>query len=49
MDWNALAHPWIDHEEPIEKAHSPIKDGLFDRAALKVGEKVLDLGPPLPS
>lgn len=44
MDWNALAHPWIDHEEPIEKAHSPIKDGLLDRAALKVGERVLDLG-----
>ncbi|CAN0599797.1 unnamed protein product, partial [Ectocarpus sp. 12 AP-2014] len=44
MDWNALAHPWIDHEEPIEKAHSPIRDGLLDRAALKVGEKVLDLG-----
>lgn len=44
MDWNALAHPWIDHEEPIEKAHGPIKDGLLDRAALKVGERVLDLG-----
>lgn len=44
MDWNALAHPWIDHEEPIEKAHSPIKHGLLDRAALKVGERVLDLG-----
>ncbi|PKQ12688.1 MAG: hypothetical protein CVT70_07110 [Alphaproteobacteria bacterium HGW-Alphaproteobacteria-1] len=44
MDWNALAHPWIDHEERIEKAHSPIKDGLLDRAALKVGERVLDLG-----
>ncbi|MGX9357520.1 class I SAM-dependent methyltransferase [Roseobacteraceae bacterium S113] len=44
MDWNALARPWIDHEEPIEKAHSPIKDGLLDRAALEVGEKILDLG-----
>ncbi|MFY0690365.1 MAG: methyltransferase domain-containing protein [Paracoccaceae bacterium] len=44
MDWNALAHPWIDHEEPIEKAHSPVRDGLLDRAALKVGERVLDIG-----
>ena len=44
MDWNALAHPWIDHEEPIEKAHSPVRDGLLDRAALKAGERVLDLG-----
>lgn len=44
MDWNALAHPWIEHEEPIEKAHSPVKDGLLDRAALMAGERVLDLG-----
>lgn len=44
MDWNALAHPWIDHEEPIEKAHSPIRGGLLDRAALRNGERVLDLG-----
>ena len=44
MDWNALAHPWVDHEEPIEKAHNPVKSGLLDRAALKVGERVLDLG-----
>lgn len=44
MDWNALAHPWIEHEEPIEKAHSPVKNGLLDRAALKAGERVLDLG-----
>jgi len=44
MDWNALAHPWIEHEDPIEAAHSPIKDGLLGRAALKVGERVLDIG-----
>jgi SAM-dependent methyltransferase len=44
MDWNSLAHAWIDHEEPIERAHSPVKDGLLARAALKPGESVLDLG-----
>lgn len=44
MDWSALAHAWIDHEAPIERAHSPIKDELLKRAALRSGEKVLDLG-----
>jgi SAM-dependent methyltransferase len=44
MDWSALAKAWIDHEDPIEKAHSPIKDGLLERAALKPRETVLDLG-----
>ena len=44
MDWSALAQAWIDHEAPIEKAHSPIKDALLERAALQSGEKVLDLG-----
>jgi len=44
MDWSSLAHAWIDHEEPIEKAHAPIKDGLLERAALTPGETVLDLG-----
>jgi SAM-dependent methyltransferase len=44
MDWNTLAHAWIDHEEPIERAHSPIKDELLERAALRSGEKVIDLG-----
>lgn len=44
MDWNKLAHAWIDHEEPIERAHSPIKDELLKRAALRSGEKVIDLG-----
>ncbi|MEO1153011.1 MAG: class I SAM-dependent methyltransferase [Pseudomonadota bacterium] len=44
MDWNKLAHAWIDHEEPIERAHSPIKDELLERAALRSGETVIDLG-----
>ncbi len=44
MDWGALAQAWIDHEEPIERAHSPIKDELLARAALRSGETVLDLG-----
>lgn len=44
MDWNALARPWIDHEDAIEKAHGPVKDGLLGRAGLKSGEKVLDIG-----
>lgn len=44
MDWNKLADAWIDHEQPIEKAHSPIKDELLERAALRPGEKVIDLG-----
>lgn len=44
MDWNALAHPWIDHEEPIERAHEPVKAGLIDRAALNAGEAVIVLG-----
>jgi len=44
MDWSALAQAWIDHEDPIEKAHSPVKDGLLKRAALKPGETVLDIG-----
>jgi len=44
MDWNVLAHAWIDHEVPIERAHSPVKDGLLARAALTSGESVLDLG-----
>lgn len=44
MDWNAMARPWIDHEAPIEMAHAPVRRGLIDRAALKPGETVLDLG-----
>jgi len=44
MDWNVLADAWIDHEEPIERAHGPVKDGLLARAALTSGERVLDLG-----
>lgn len=44
MDWSALAQAWIDHEEPIERAHSPIKDDLLERAAFRSGETVLDLG-----
>ncbi len=44
MDWDVLAHAWVDHEEPIEKAHRPVKDELLARAALTSGENVLDLG-----
>ena len=44
MDWSALAQAWIDHEGPIERAHAPVKDGLLGRAALRPGERVLDLG-----
>lgn len=44
MDWSSLAYAWIDHEEPIEKAHAPIRDGLLERATLTPGETVLDLG-----
>ena len=44
MDWNAKACPWIDHEAGIETAHAPVKSGLLDRAALKPGEAVLDIG-----
>ncbi len=44
MDWSALARAWIDHEEPIERAHGPIRDELLKRAALRSGEEVLDLG-----
>lgn len=44
MDWNVLAHAWIEHEEPIERAHRPIREGLLARAALESGESVLDLG-----
>ena len=44
MDWSSLAHAWIEHEEPIERAHAPIKEGLLKRVALNSGETVLDIG-----
>jgi len=44
MDWNALAHAWITHEHPIERAHAPVREGLLARAALRPGERVLDIG-----
>lgn len=44
MDWSSLARAWIDHEEPIERAHAPIKEGLLERVALNPGETVLDIG-----
>jgi len=44
MDWNTLAQAWVDHEDPIETAHSPIRRALLDRAALRPEETAMDLG-----
>jgi SAM-dependent methyltransferase len=43
--WNSPAgQQWIDHETALDANHAPVLDVLLDRAALKPGQGVLDLG-----
>ncbi len=44
MDWESKADAWIEAETGIEAALRPCMETLFEHAALRPGERVLDLG-----
>lgn len=44
MDWESKAKAWVEAEAGIEAALRPCAETLFARAALKPGERVLDVG-----
>lgn len=44
MDWDDFAQPWLDAAAELEAAHRPVLRALMEAAALKPGERVLDVG-----
>lgn len=44
MDWDDFARPWLDAAPQLEAAHRPVLDALMLAAALKPGERILDVG-----
>ncbi len=44
MDWVALSAPWLSMESEVEMAHRPVLDGITERAGLRAGQHVLDIG-----
>lgn len=45
MDWNAMATPWLRVEAETDAAHAPVLQLMLDRAGLRPGQRVLDIGP----
>ena len=45
MDWNAMAAPWLKVESETDAAHAPVRISLIERAGLRPGQSVLDIGP----
>lgn len=45
MDWNEMAAPWLRVEAETDIAHAPVLQGLLERAGLREGDQVLDIGP----
>lgn len=45
MDWNAMAAPWLQREAETDAAHLPVLDEILQRASLRPGQRVLDIGP----
>lgn len=45
MDWNAMAAPWLRVEAETDAAHAPVLAALMERADLRAGQSVLDIGP----
>jgi SAM-dependent methyltransferase len=44
VDWDVMARPWLVADSLLEAVHGPVTRELFFRAALTVGERVLDVG-----
>jgi SAM-dependent methyltransferase len=44
IDWNRMSAPWLRAEAGLEAMHSVVLDGVMGRAALKDGQRVLDVG-----
>lgn len=44
MNWDEAAQGWLEQEAGIEAAHKGVLDLLLDRAALRSGQAVLDIG-----
>ena len=43
--WNSeLGRKWVDHEAALDTSFQPVLDLVLNRAALKAGERVLDIG-----
>ncbi|MCE8008222.1 methyltransferase domain-containing protein [Aestuariivita sp.] len=43
--WTSVAGPkWVDHQEAMDMLMQPVLEGLFERAALPPGARVLDIG-----
>ncbi|WP_392337976.1 class I SAM-dependent methyltransferase [Loktanella salsilacus] len=45
VDWNAMATPWLRVEAGTDAAHAPVREALIAKAALRIGQSVLDIGP----
>lgn len=45
MDWNKMAAPWLRVEAETDAAHAPVRALLMERADLRPGLSVLDIGP----
>ena len=45
MDWNAMAAPWLRVEAETDAAHGPVRAALMEKADLRTGQSVLDIGP----
>ncbi len=45
MDWNAMAAPWLALEAETDVKHAPVRHELMQRANLRAGQHVLDIGP----
>lgn len=44
MDWNKMAAPWLAAESVLDAVHGQALSVLLERAALKSGQSVLDIG-----
>jgi len=44
MDWDKMSVPWLTNADYMEAAHAEVQAALFAAAALRDGERVLDLG-----
>ncbi len=45
MDWNAMAAPWLRFETETDAAFAPVRAALMEKADLRAGQSVLDIGP----
>lgn len=44
IDWDVMSAPWLRAEAGLEAAHETVVNGIFRRANLKAGQRVLDVG-----